>query len=242
MTVRQGFVEAKIRQLLLRIEMVDGIILAHPFNSSFDKVHYCTNDDEAAQVATGEMIKHLRAESTDLQKTALAAEAGVNVPEDGEDAVLATKTNITVYTSTFYIGLNISLKDGKTLPPLSNLGIDYSFIAVTGETRKLDISWPSQEFYDICRHSQGYNEDDMNVSIKHIRKYVRPVQDPGRSNLCPRRAWCSFELPDDVFYDGQTRPTKAVKKTKKRVHATMDSADSVLIPSRILKLRKFRRY
>lgn len=114
-TVRQGFVESKIRQLLMRIEMVDGIILAHPFNSSFDKIHYCTTDDEAAQVATGEMIKHLRTESTDLQKSALAAVDGA---EGSEDVSLPTRTNITVYTSTFYIGLNISSKDGKIPCPL----------------------------------------------------------------------------------------------------------------------------
>jgi poly(A) polymerase len=238
-TIRQGAVESKIRQFLMRLEMVDGITLAHPFNSSFDKVHYCTTDDEAAQVATGEMIKHLRAESTDLQKTALAAEAGVHVPEDGEDAVLVTKTNITVYTSTFYIGLKISLKDGQILTPLSRHGIDYFFIEVTGETRKLDISWPSQEFYDICRNWPGYNEDNMNVLIKHVRKYVRLGQDSGHSNVCPRRAYCSFELPDDVFYDGQTRPAKPVKKIKKRVHASMNSSDSVLIPTRIPKLGSF---
>lgn len=70
----------------------------------------------------------------------------------------------------------------------------------------------------------------MNVSIKHIRKYAHPNQFSELPNVCPRRAWCSFELPDDVFYDGQTRPTKPVKKTKKRVHATMDSGDSVLLP------------
>jgi hypothetical protein len=46
-------------------------------------------------------------------------------------------------------------------------------------------------------------------------------------------ASCSFELPDDVFYDGQSRPIKITKKTKKRVHATMDSGDSVITPTRI---------
>ena len=70
----------------------------------------------------------------------------------------------------------------------------------------------------------------MNVSIKHIRKYAPPDLASEQSNLCPPRALCSFELPDDVFYDGQTRPMKAAKKTKKRVHATMDSGDSVLLP------------
>jgi hypothetical protein len=51
----------------------------------------------------------------------------------------------------------------------------------------------------------------------------------------PFRARCSFELPDDVFYEGQVRPTRVAKKQKKRVHATMDSGDSVLIPSRLLR-------
>jgi len=153
----------------MRIEMVEGIILAHPFNSSFDKVHYCTTDDEAAQVATGETIKHLRAESTNLQKTALAAGSVIESLDDTDGAALTPNTSITVYTSTFYIGLNISLKDGKS-PLGCSVSSEHYLVAVTGETRKLDISWPSQEFYDICRHSPGYNEDSMNVSIKHIRK------------------------------------------------------------------------
>jgi hypothetical protein len=37
----------------------------------------------------------------------------------------------------------------------------------------------------------------------------------------------SFELPDDVFYEGQVRPTKGNKKQKKRVHATMNAGESV---------------
>jgi poly(A) polymerase len=99
----------------MRVEMVDGITLAHPYNSSFDKVHYCTTDDEAAQVATGEMIRHLRAESTNLQKTALAGESRNGSTDNDVSTPLTPKPNITVYTSTFYIGLNISLKDGKSL-------------------------------------------------------------------------------------------------------------------------------
>jgi poly(A) polymerase len=100
----------------MRIEMVDGIELAHPFNSSFDKVHYCTTDEEAAQVATGETFRHLRTESTNLQKTALAAESGIGTVQNTEGVATTntSKTPIIVYTSTFYIGLNISLKDGKT--------------------------------------------------------------------------------------------------------------------------------
>ena len=161
--------ESKLRQLLLKLEMVDGITLAHPFNSSFDKVHFCTTDDQAAQIATGEMIRHLRAESTNLQKTALAAESGIESVQNSDGVGLVPNANIAVYTSTFYIGLNISLKDGKSLTTAPASSKLYC-VAVTGETRKLDISWPSQEFYDICRHSPGYSEDSMNVSIKHIRK------------------------------------------------------------------------
>lgn len=190
----------------MRVEMVDGIVLAHPFNCSFDKVHYCSTDDEAAQVATGETIRQVRAESTNLQKTALS---------DKPEAPSAAESKITVYTSTFYIGLVITLKDGTDCRQRRCL----NGVAATGETRKLDISWPSQEFYDICRHSPGYNEDSMNVSIKHIRKY-RPLVELMTYLL-------SFDLPDDVFYDGQTRPTKEKKKAKKRGHAAIDSGDIV---------------
>jgi poly(A) polymerase len=109
---RQGFVESKIRQLLMRIEMVDGIVLAHPFNTSFDKIHYCTTDEEAAQVATGEVIRHLRAESTDLQKTFLVADGENGAVEQNEHHD-QSKSAIIIYTSTFYIGLDISLKDCK---------------------------------------------------------------------------------------------------------------------------------
>jgi poly(A) polymerase len=150
----------------MKLEMVDGITLAHPFKSSFDKVHYCTTDDEAAQVATGEMIRHLKAETTNLQKTALVG--GTEV-EPVQNAKGDTLTPQTVYTSTFYIGLNISLKDGE-LPSTPRHSVEANGVATTGEARKLDISWPSQEFYDICRHNTSYNEDSMNVSIKHIRK------------------------------------------------------------------------
>jgi len=111
--IRQGFVESKIRQLLMRIEMVDGIVLAHPFNASFDKIHYCTTDDEAAQVATGEVIRHLRAESTDLQKTVLTTDDENDIPQGKGDESGQPKSAIIVYTSTFYIGLDISLKDCK---------------------------------------------------------------------------------------------------------------------------------
>src|SRR5579862_3907589 len=107
---RQGFVESKIRQLLMRVEMVDGIILAHPFNDSFDKIHYCTTDDEAAQVATGEVISHLRAESTNLQKKIVSSDID-NGQDESIDDHGQPKSNIIVYTSTFYIGLIISLKD-----------------------------------------------------------------------------------------------------------------------------------
>jgi len=94
--------------------MVDGIVLAHPFNSSFDKVHYCTTDDEAAQVATGEVIRHLRAESTNLQKTVLNIETG-NDSQNANNSPNTSTSGIVVYTSTFYIGLNISLKDCKCI-------------------------------------------------------------------------------------------------------------------------------
>ena len=67
----------------------------------------------------------------------------------------------------------------------------------------------------------------MNVSIKHIRKYYSLYFYLEYTKPCPRWASFSFELPDDVFYEGQARPAKANKKPKKRVHAMMDATESV---------------
>lgn len=87
---RSGTVESRIRQLVMKLEYVDALTLAHPFVKGFDQTHYCLSDEEVRTCASGEV-----AEAVLKRKK-----------EDTDDKEGAS----TVYTTTFYIGLAIEPK------------------------------------------------------------------------------------------------------------------------------------
>ncbi|KDE09808.1 poly(A) polymerase [Microbotryum lychnidis-dioicae p1A1 Lamole] len=87
-----GTVESKVRQLVMKLEFVDTLTLAHPYVKGFDRTYYCINREEQHAVATGEVPPEVD----------IRPESELN-PEEGG----------TVYTTTFYIGLMIEKKPGS---------------------------------------------------------------------------------------------------------------------------------
>lgn len=52
---------------------------------------------------------------------------------------------------------------------------DVSFflrLAVNGQPRKLDISYPSNEFTKLVKMWDGFDSDSMGVIVRHIKAYV----------------------------------------------------------------------
>lgn len=94
--------------------------------------------------------------------------------KEGED-----KSKPTVYTTTLYIGLEIKLE---------------------GPNKRLDIQYPCQVFYDMCRAWPQYDEDKHSISIRNVRNY---------------------DLPDMVFGEGETRPVRPAKKRKRKAPASV---------------------
>ena len=88
--IRSGTVESRIRQLVMKLEYVEALTLAHPFIKGFDRIHYCLGDEEVRSCASGELPEAV----TKRRK------------EDTEGKEGAS----TVYTTTFYIGLAIEPK------------------------------------------------------------------------------------------------------------------------------------
>jgi len=85
-------VESRIRQLVMKLEYVDSLTLAHPFIKGFEQVSYCLSDEEVRAVAQGEVsdaIAKRKREDTEGR--------------EGESPV---------YSTTFYIGLMIEPKQG----------------------------------------------------------------------------------------------------------------------------------
>lgn len=128
-----GLVESKLRLLVQKLEILDTIELAHPLVKTFQKEQVCTTHEEAIRIADGETTAHDNTQSSN------------NGQEKMED------TNISVYTTTLYIGL---------------------VIKVQGANKKLDIQWPCQEFFETCRNWNQYNEDINSIFIKNVKKYV----------------------------------------------------------------------
>ncbi|KAG1805722.1 Poly(A) polymerase central domain-containing protein [Suillus subaureus] len=115
-----GTVESRIRQLVMKLEYVDSLILAHPFIKGFDQILHCITEEEVRQVAQGQI-------SDVIAKRAKADIEGL----DGAS---------TVYSTTFYIGLLIEPKPLGAVGP-RRLDISYP----TTEFTKLVKMW---EKYD----------------------------------------------------------------------------------------------
>ncbi|KAH7919537.1 Poly(A) polymerase [Leucogyrophana mollusca] len=118
-----GTVESRIRQLVMKLEYVDSLILAHPFIKGFEQISHCISDDEVRKVALGDV--------SDVIRKRTKAEL-----EEVEGAS-------TVHSTTFYIGLAIEPKQPGAVGP-RRLDISYP----TTEFTKLVKMW---EKYDEAK-------------------------------------------------------------------------------------------
>ncbi|KAG2013181.1 polymerase, variant 3 [Coprinopsis cinerea AmutBmut pab1-1] len=152
-----GTVESRIRQLVMKLEYVESLILAHPFIKGFDQVSYCLNEDEVKAVVQGEISE------------AIASRKKEDI--EGKEG------SQTVYTTTFYIGLAIQPKPG-TIPLLSPCSTRSPVLTVSQldplagavGPRRLDISYPTQDFSKLVKMWDKYDESKMGIIVRHIKR------------------------------------------------------------------------
>ena len=87
---RSGTVESRIRQLVMKLEFVESLTLAHPFTKGFMQTHYCLTSEEVHASAHGEIPE--------------------SVTKRKEEDIEGKEGASTVYSTTFYIGLAIEPK------------------------------------------------------------------------------------------------------------------------------------
>ncbi|KAJ7248448.1 Poly(A) polymerase central domain-containing protein [Mycena rebaudengoi] len=161
-----GTVESRIRQLVMKLEYVDSLTLAHPFIKGFEQILYCSTDEEVRLVAQGEISDAV----LKRKKEEIEGKEGGGV----------------VYSTTFYIGLLIEPKQAGAVGP-----------------RRLDISYPTQEFTKLVRVWEKFDESCMSIVVQHIK---------------------SSALPDYVYDIGE-RPQKLVQKRAKPSKSNNTSPD-----------------
>ncbi|CAJ0768652.1 14124_t:CDS:1, partial [Entrophospora sp. SA101] len=99
-----GMVESKIRHLISKLETVENLTLAHPFVKGFDKIHHCTTEQEANEFLNGNYnFKPISEEGSDPVDTKPTS----NGTEDGSKPPNTTTIVRTIYSTFFYIGLEV---------------------------------------------------------------------------------------------------------------------------------------
>ncbi|KAI9745782.1 MAG: polynucleotide adenylyltransferase [Candelina submexicana] len=112
-----GRVESKVRFLVMALDDNQSIILAHPFNKGFDRVHECKSEEEVDKVLKGSLefqAKGTKTETTDLKNDAkhgAAAQDGgdnINIPSVTEEVDQNGVEHHIIFTTTYYVGIEIS--------------------------------------------------------------------------------------------------------------------------------------
>lgn len=103
--LRAGTVESRIRQLVIKLEYVESLELAHPFIKGFEQVSYCMNDEEVRAVAQGDISEAV----AKRKKEDIEGKEGAS----------------TVYSTTFYIGLAVEPRQRASALQHSVLDFDY---------------------------------------------------------------------------------------------------------------------
>ncbi|KAJ7655952.1 Poly(A) polymerase central domain-containing protein [Mycena rosella] len=98
-----GTVESRMRHLVMKLEFVDNLRLAHPFVKGFDRVVRCASEEEAARILQGQAPAEPDVE--------------VGAPDDPE---MPCK----VYITAFFVGLAVRPKESPDAPPRR---LDVSF-------------------------------------------------------------------------------------------------------------------
>ncbi|KAF8311151.1 Poly(A) polymerase [Clavulina sp. PMI_390] len=99
-----GKVESQVRQLVLKLEFVEGLMLAHPYVKGIEHKVFCKSEEELDLVTRGTFTPAI------LQQT----------EEDIQDVPGAR----IAYTSTYYVGLGIRPKD-PSIPGGRKLDVTY---------------------------------------------------------------------------------------------------------------------
>jgi len=226
-----GLIESKVRLLVSELEKEETIDIAHPFNKGFQRVHHCVGDQQIDEVIKGDLkfqVKEIKTETTDATNDPqhnAAVDAGANdrplggevKPDDGmkpEDGVeheggLKFEDGANDRDGAKLDGV-ADLKKTDNLPTETMLYTTTYYIGLRlNQTAKqgLDISWAAQRFKDICTSWSSYEEKMNYINVHHVR---------------------SFDLPDDVFADGETKPARTKVVNKKSNGAKVDAIGSSL--------------
>ena len=152
-----GLVESKVRHLVMSLELLSEMInLARPFTKGFKRVHKCNGPDQIHDVRHGSMKYQIEetetVETTDPELVTTNGEGAAIPDTHSKQADVSPNGPHTLYTITFYVGVDITDK----------------------ATKNLNISQATNYFEGICRSWQNYNDNLHWVKVVPCKCYELP--------------------------------------------------------------------
>jgi len=199
-------VESKLRHLVMKLEILETIKLAHPFNKGFDNVHFCETEEEAIRIANGEI------KAIDGQAGVKTVVTDLKAEQNGDVEKKEDESKFKVYTTTYYVGLEINTGNHFFHHPRFRMRLPTQKFRSTSTYpgRVRSSSRLVKPGHPITRMSILFTS--ITRASKHILGSFFQLRFEDRLRL--RNIDISFELPDNVFQPGETKP---VKKTKKKI-------------------------
>ncbi|RUS32585.1 hypothetical protein BC938DRAFT_475022 [Jimgerdemannia flammicorona] len=144
-------VESNIRHFIANMELVEHVSYAHPFPTSFEAVRRCATAKEVlvAQACGRGAVYDDELEEAD--------------PADDEWATV-------VFSTSFWIGIAVEKKRGA-LGFSSGAGLGGALVGLDGGTgqRKLDLSWPTDEFTKAVKTWDRFDESSMVLVVSYLK-------------------------------------------------------------------------
>ncbi|KAI1261200.1 Poly(A) polymerase [Xylariaceae sp. FL1019] len=150
-----GFIESKVRVLVVDIERHASIAIARPFNKKFERQHQTRNDQETEEVQNGS-IRYVVKDEEAPKENGAADTNGTS--EDQKDKSEAPTEGSRLYTATMYVGLDLA--EGA---------------------KSLDLSYQVNKFKKMCNEWKDYREELMFLNVQHVKAANLPddVFEPG---------------------------------------------------------------
>lgn len=153
-----GLVESKVRLLMMKLEQLSGINLAHPFIKPVETI-YTTSANESINP---NMFVDIMDKYGTLTMEQQLDKKYTKVTDENKDQY--TEAN-KVFVTTMYVGIDVE-EDALTSSNADQKGEKY----------KLDIHVPCAEFYNLCHNfSDEYNNNDK---FQLVIRYVKAVELP----------------------------------------------------------------
>lgn len=145
-----GMVESKLRLLVLKIENIAGVELAHPYVKPFTTSYICKTEEQVA------LINQLYG-TLDGEKYAAENLEEVKINEDADtdklEQQVANDGKYLIHLMKLYIGLELDLK---------------------GKEKKMNIQVPCTEFDQICKTWVNYKPDIYSLNIRYVKLWDLP--------------------------------------------------------------------